>query len=220
MIGRLTGFVAVIENDQCLIDVQGVGYVVFASTRTLSQLKQPPEVTQLLIETIIREDAFQLYGFMTYEERAWFRLLITVQGVGAKAALAILSVSSPVALYQALQMGDKSVFTQASGVGPRIAARLLTELKEKIDKIPGLVGAGEKLSFQAPSSPKSKEGAELSKDKQELMEHHLIEDAVMALEGLGYKRVEVWSIVQNILSQEGVLALDEVIRLSLKALAR
>lgn len=222
MIGQLTGFVTFIEHDHCLIDVQGVGYLVFASTRTLSQLNPPPEVTKILIETHVREDAIQLFGFITPQERAWFRLLTTVQGVGSKAALAILSVSSPIALYQGVQMNDKSVFTQASGIGPKIAARLLVELKGKIEKIPDLIGGGEKLSFQ-PVAPQQKNHKEA--DSHEAFHHQMIEDAVMALEGLGFKRSEAWPIVQNILTrkeniEEETISLDDLIRQSLKELAK
>lgn len=202
MIGQLTGFVGQVEADRCLVDVNGVGYVVFASTQTLSQLPKPPEIARVLIETVVREDAIQLYGFAESEEREWFRLLTTVQGVGSRVALAILSVSQPSMLLQAVNAGDKQVFTQASGVGPRLATRLLTELKPKVAKMPGLSQA-----TQAPVM-ESAPGASLEAD------------ALMALEGLGFRRVEIWPVVSRLMQEERAPSLDELIRLALKELAR
>lgn len=202
MIGQLTGFVGQIEADRCLVDVNGVGYVVFASTQTLGQLPKPPEMARVLIETVVREDAIQLYGFADSEERNWFRLLTTVQGVGSRVALAILSVSQPMTLLQAINAGDKHVFTQASGVGPRLATRLLTELKPKVAKMPGL--------SQAMQMP------EVEMTPGESLEA----DAIMALEGLGFRRVEIWPVVSRLIQEDSSLGLDQIIRLALKELAR
>ncbi|MFT8979664.1 Holliday junction branch migration protein RuvA, partial [Gluconobacter oxydans] len=127
MIGQLTGLVGQIEGERCIVDVNGVGYVVSASTRTLGALPQPPSVARVLIETIVREDAIQLFGFATTDERDWFRLLTTVQGVGAKVALAILSANSPGEILLAINAGDKGSLTRAAGVGPRLADRILSE---------------------------------------------------------------------------------------------
>ncbi|MDF7674275.1 Holliday junction branch migration protein RuvA [Acetobacteraceae bacterium ESL0709] len=202
MIGQLTGFVGQVESDRCLVDVNGVGYVVFASTQTLSQLPKPPEIARVLIETVVREDAIQLYGFAESEEREWFRLLTTVQGVGSRVALAILSVSQPMALLQAVNAGDKQVFTQASGVGPRLATRLLTELKPKVAKMPGLSHV-----MQAPVVEMAP-GASLEAD------------ALMALEGLGFRRAEIWPVVSRLIQENEAIELDQIIRLALRELAR
>ncbi|PHI97482.1 Holliday junction DNA helicase RuvA [Parasaccharibacter apium] len=212
MIGQLTGLVSHIEGDHCLIDVHGVGYVVSASTHTLGQLPRPPEVARLLVETIVREDAIQLFGFADADEQAWFRLLTTVQGVGVRVALAILSASRPALLWQAVQAEDKAVFTQAAGVGPRLATRLLTELKAKVAKMP----APASLSGQ-PLAPMSHGGGGVSGAHP----HGEVEqDALMALEGLGFKRAEAWPIVNRIIGETEGAGLDVVIRLALKELAR
>ncbi|GAJ27766.1 Holliday junction branch migration protein RuvA [Acidomonas methanolica] len=199
MIGQLTGFVGQVEADRCLIDVNGVGYVVSASTRTLSVLPTPPETARVLVETVVREDAIQLFGFATGEEREWFRLLTTVQGVGAKVALAILSVCSPGDLVMILSAGDKTGLTRAQGVGARLAERILTELRSKVAKMPG--GA-----VSAPVS--APVGASVETD------------ALLALAGLGFRRAEAWPVLSRVLAEHDGASLDAVIRLALKDLAR
>ncbi|WP_234730464.1 Holliday junction branch migration protein RuvA, partial [Acidocella facilis] len=126
MIARLRGIVDSIEDGRCVIDVNGVGYLVFCSSRTLGAL--PEGLTTLLIDMQVREDAITLYGFFTSAEREWFRLLTTVQGVGAKVALGILSALSPDQLIGAIAGQDKGALTRAPGVGPKLAIRILTEL--------------------------------------------------------------------------------------------
>lgn len=207
MIGQLTGLVGDVETDRCLVDVNGVGYVVFASTRTLGQLPHPPAVARVLIETVVREDAIQLFGFADAEERAWFRLLTTVQGVGSRVALGILSANTPSSLWQAVTAEDKVPFTQASGVGPRLATRLLTELKGKVAKMPVPVGT-------VATAP-SKSGGESTS-----VASGVERDALMALEGLGFKRSESWPIIHQTLAENEGASLDLIIRLALKELAR
>lgn len=139
MIGRLTGRYEPIEANTALIDVGGVGYVVFASARALSAWdaagRDGASVTAL-IETHVREDHIHLYGFIDVAERSWFRLLLAVQGVGAKVALAVLSVLEPDALHRAVAAGDTKAITRADGVGPKLAGRIAAELKDKMPKIP------------------------------------------------------------------------------------
>ena len=135
MIARLVGRVEGISEGSCVLDVNGVGYLVHASTRTLAALPAGATGT-LLIETHVREDAILLYGFADGAERDWFRLLITVQGVGAKLALALLSVLSPADLVGAIQSGDRASLTRVAGVGAKLAVRLLTELREKAGAMP------------------------------------------------------------------------------------
>lgn len=207
MIGQLTGLVAMVEADHCLIDVHGVGYVVFASTSTLGNLPRPPETARLLVETIVREDAIQLFGFLQAEERNWFRLLTTVQGVGVRVALAILSASRPSELVLAINAGDKTVLTQAAGVGPRLALRILTELKDKIAKTPGLAGSGEALPHRLSSGT----GVEIS---------GLQQDALSGLETLGFRRAEAWPVISRLVETHGEEGLDGIIRLALRELAR
>ena len=129
MIALLTGRIDQRDAAACIIDVGGVGYLVQASTRTLSALPNPPAIARLLIETVVREDAILLYGFTDSAERDWFRLLTTVQGVGAKVALSLLSALAPRDLIGAIAAGDRASLTRVPGVGPKLAIRLLTELR-------------------------------------------------------------------------------------------
>ncbi|GBR08840.1 Holliday junction branch migration protein RuvA [Asaia siamensis] len=201
MIGLLTGMIVSTETDRCILDVNGVGYLVSASSRTLANLPSAPEKTRLLIETVVREDAIQLFGFLASEEQEWFRLLTTVQGVGAKVALAILSVSTPGDLVLSISAGDKAMLTRAAGVGARLAERIVTELKNKVGKMPG--GGGAPLGKVAGSAVGSVEA-----------------DALQALAGLGFRRAEAWPVLSRILVDHEGASLDKVIRLALKDLAR
>ena len=199
MIAQLSGRVVLLEADRCVVDVNGVGYLVFASTRTLSALPTPPSVALVLTEMQVREDAITLYGFADSAEREWFRLLTTVQGVGAKVALNILSALSPRDLIAAIRDGDRGALTRASGVGAKLAVRLLTELREKAGAMP--VGVG-----FSPVLPPSA-GIE--------------SDAISALVNLGYRRPEVAAAVAKALERAGEGAsLDQLIRDGLKELAR
>jgi Holliday junction DNA helicase RuvA len=199
MIAQLSGRVVALEADRCVVDVNGVGYLVHASTRTLAALPQPPAVAVVLTEMQVREDAITLYGFAESAEREWFRLLTTVQGVGAKVALNILSALSPRELIAAIQAGDRGSLTRAAGVGAKLAVRLLTELREKAGAMP--VGVG----FSPVLPPSS----------------GLESDAVSALVNLGYRRPEVVTSVARSLARHGDAAtLDAIIRDGLKELAR
>jgi len=130
MIGKLTGIVDSLTEDGVILDVNGVGYLVQCPSSTLSRLTVGAHAS-LMIEMKVSEDAIRLYGFVSGEEREWFRLLQTVQSVGAKVALAILSTLSPRDLQRALALGDKAMIGRAPGVGPKLALRLTTELKDK-----------------------------------------------------------------------------------------
>src|SRR5439155_17904884 len=132
MIATLAGVVEQIEPDAAVIDVGGVGYLVFCSTRSLGRLPPPGGAARLLIETHVREDHIHLYGFIDTAERDWFRLLTTVQGVGARLALAILSAVAPEALTLAILAQDKAALARADGVGPKLAARIVNELRDKV----------------------------------------------------------------------------------------
>jgi holliday junction DNA helicase RuvA len=199
MIAQLTGRVDALSDGACVIDVGGVGYLVQASSRTLSALPQPPAVAKVLIETHVREDAIVLYGFSDTAERDWFRLLTTVQGVGGKVALAILSAMSPRDLIGAIAAGDKASLTRAQGVGPRLAIRLLTELKDKTGAMP-TSSTGVSYTPVVAATP--------------------ADDALSALINLGYRRVEAAPVVARVLERLGASAtLDMLIRDSLKDLA-
>ena len=148
MIGRLTGRVGLGDGEALIVDVAGVGYLVQASSRTAGRLENGREAT-LLVETRVREDSIALYGFADTAERDWFRHLTGVQGVGGRVALALLSALSPDELATALLAEDRKALTRAEGVGPRLAARIVNELKGKaempaatLSSIPGATGAG------------------------------------------------------------------------------
>lgn len=211
MIGQLTGLlVEQVEADRCLIDVNGVGYVVFVSNRTLSRLPRAPEVARVLIETIVREDAILLYGFADSFERDWFRLLTTVQGVGVRMALSILSTLSPDEISTAIMTADKATLTRAPGVGARLAVRILTELSGKVASL------SDQVVSVIASDVKGKES--IPKTTQ------ILSDALLALESLGFRRVESQSVVVKVikrLNEEGKGSeLDLVIREALRELAR
>jgi Holliday junction DNA helicase RuvA len=199
MIGKLRGAVDSIEDQRCLIDVGGVGYLVFASTRTLGALPSPPGIASLLIETQVREDAISLYGFASGAERDWFRLLTTVQGVGAKVALGMLSALSPDQLIAAIATGDRAALTRSPGVGPKLAVRLVSELRERVGAMPS---GGALPSIVAPAA-----GA--------------VADALSALTNLGYRRPEAEAALARALAEHGENApLDVLIRAGLKGLSR
>lgn len=199
MIARLSGRVVGIEDWRCIIDVGGVGYLVHASTRTLAALPAAGEPARLLIETHVRDDAILLYGFVDSAERDWFRLLTTVQGVGAKVALSVLSALPPADLTAAILAGDKAAITQAPGVGARLAVRLLTELRDKVGAL------AETLAGPAAAAPAGS---------------GLPADALSALVHLGYRRHEAQPAVARAVARLGDGApLDAVIRDSLRELS-
>ncbi len=201
MIAKLTGRVDTLESDRCVIDVGGVGYLVFASTRTLAALPRPPAVAQVLVETQVREDAIALYGFLDAAEREWFRMLTAVQGVGSRLALNILSAFSPLELAGVIRAGDAKALTRAQGVGSRLAARLLNELKNRVETLEIPVGSGSAL---APSPAFGK----------------LEEDAISVLVNLGYRRGEAAPVLREVLQRLGPEApLQEAIRATLRELA-
>ena len=199
MIARLTGRIDGIEADRCIVDVGGVGYLVLASTRTLAALPSGGQAS-VLIEMQVREDAISLFGFADSAERDWFRLLTTVQGVGAKVALGILSALSPAELIAAIQAGDRGSLTRAPGVGPKLAVRLLTELREKAGAMPSGVGF-------SPILPAAGGGP--------------LQDALSAMINLGYRRPEAQAALARVSDRLGPDAdLDALIRDALKELAR
>jgi holliday junction DNA helicase RuvA len=186
MIGKLKGVVDSVNEENLVLDVSGVGYLVSASARTLRALPAVGEVAELLIETHVREDAIRLYGFLDAQEREWFRLLQSVQGVGAKVALGILGALSADALSAAIAKQDKAMMARAPGVGPKLAARLVLELK---DKAPAL-GAADFVGAHAANerAPKLTRAAE---------------DAVLALVGLGYAHPQAAAAVARISADLG-----------------
>lgn len=208
MIGKLTGILDSVQGDTAIIDVGGVGYIVHAAGRTLQRLGASGTGVSLLIETQVREDAINLFGFLDQAERDWFRLLLTVQGVGAKVGLAILGTLSPDDLATAIAAQDKTAVTRAPGVGPKLAARIVAELKDKV----GGLSLGTAALAKAAAGGKAGEGKAASS---------LIEDAVSALVNLGYRRAEAFTAVAKANQAATQPAtLDQLIRSGLKELSQ
>jgi holliday junction DNA helicase RuvA len=203
MIARLTGLVEQLGLDSAVIDVGGVGYLAFCSTRTIGKLPSGHGSVSLLIETHVREDHIHLYGFIDHAERDWFRQLTTVQGVGARLALAILSVLSPEELALAILDQDKAALSRADGVGPRLAARIVNELR---DKVGGLAAAATTPPPNAPAADRQPGPAG---------------DAISALVNLGYRRADASGAVAVASRRLGEAAdLSALIRGGLQELAR
>lgn len=204
MIASLKGILDSAGNDWAVVDVGGVGYLVFCSARTLTKLPKRGEAVRLLTVTHVREDHIHLYGFLESAERDWFGLLTTVQGVGARMAMAILSVLSPAQLVQAIAAQDKAAISRANGVGPKLAARIASELKEKAGRIMLGEVAHAAASLEGDDTPA----------------RPVPEDAVSALVNLGYGRSEAFGAVAQAARQLGDKApLEDVIRAGLRELA-
>jgi holliday junction DNA helicase RuvA len=184
MIAKLSGTIDSIGPDGAVIDVGGVGYLAFCSTRTLGRLPPSGGAVRLFVETHVREDHIHLYGFIDAGERDWFRLLTTVQGVGARLALAVLSAIAPEALMLAIATQDRMALARADGVGPRLAARIVNELRDKVGDLGG-GPAGLAAPFGSPASvPAGVAGVTGA-----------IADAVSALENLNIARAEAYGAV-------------------------
>lgn len=196
MIAMLAGRVDQVGTDNLVLDVNGVGYQVFCSAHSLAKAPARGEPLRLFIETHVREDHIHLYGFLDEAERAWFRLLLSVQGVGARIAMAILGTLAPAELAMAIVAQDRASITRADGVGPKLASRILTELK---DKAAGLV------PITVAAAPG--DGATA--------------DAVSALVNLGYPRGDAYGAVAEAARRLGPAArLDALIRAGLRELGR
>jgi len=196
MIAKLYGLLDSLYDGFLILNVSGVGYRVFCSSRTLGKLPSVGEAVTLFIETQVREDHIHLFGFIDQAEKEWFNVLTNVQGVGAKVALAILSALKPDDLQMALSLGDAKALTNASGVGPKLASRIVSELKGKTT----LVG----VSF----------------DVSEPTSSGVLTEAVSALVNLGYGRSDAGMVVAAILKQNDKIEVGELIRLSLKEIGR
>ncbi len=204
MIGKLKGIVEEYGDDYVLLDVQGVCYLAFCSSRSLSSLPNIGEAASLFIEMVVREDFIKLYGFATQSEKAWFSTLISVQGVGAKVGLAILSTLSPSEIASAIALQDKSMMGRANGVGSKLAMRIVSELKGKIPDM-GAIDAGA-LGLQNAIG----EGATPSN----------IADALSALSNLGYSSAQASGVLAKIIAKEGDdIEVAKLIRLGLKELS-
>ena len=200
MIAKLRGIVEEIGQDEVIIDVNGVGYLVFCSSRTISKINKINASVSLFIVTHVREDHIHLYGFNDKLEKEWFNLLMTVQGVGAKVGLAILGVLSPAQISSILMLRDKAALSQAQGVGPRLAERIITELKDKFVNLSSI-----------PS-------ADVSGDSR--VNEATITDAVSALVNLGYRHTDAFEAVSKAVHGFDVdVGVEELVRSALKELS-
>lgn len=202
MIAKLTGIIDSIGRDYAIIDVGGVGYFVRCSTRTLAVLPAAGATTSIAVQTVVRDDAIDLFGFADPVERDWFRLLTTVQGVGPKVALSLQSTLSGNDIATAIDMGDSAMLTRADGVGPKLATRLVNELKDKTASIGAIASAPAAVANGA--MPLVGQAAA---------------DAVSALINLGYRRAEAQSAVGRAMKKLGPAAqLEALIPAGLKEL--
>ena len=206
MIGKLRGNIDQVNDDRCIIDVNGVGYLVFISHKTAQFFRQNQTnlAITLVIETIVKEDAIELYGFVHEIEKIWFLELMKVQGVGAKMAQKILSALTIEELAKALTVGDIKSFNNISGIGPKMASRLTTELKESAKKL----GINVSLDFNE------------NLNNQSFSSNQIISDAVSALENLGYKKHDCLKIINYVFSQDEKITLENLITQSLRELSK
>ena len=205
MIGKLKGLIDGYGEDYVILDVGGVGYQVHCSARTLQALPAPGEAAVLSIETYVREDQIKLFGFRSDVEREWFRLLQTVQGVGAKVALAVLGTLPPSDLANAIALRDKAAVTRTPGVGPKVAERVVTELKDKAPAYADLDPAVVRLSGQV----------------DERRAPQPVSDAVSALVNLGYGQPQAAAAIAAAAREAGEGSdTARLIRLGLKELGR
>lgn len=220
MIAKLRGMVDTIGEDYFIIDVNGVGYLVYASAKTLARL-HVGEATSVLTETVVREDSITLFGFVSALEKEWFITLTKVQGVGAKVCLSILSALTPLQLAQAISAQDKASFTRANGVGPKLAARIVTELKDKIVTIP-VAATTSAADIEKELNMDVDQEVNAYEDSLVAMESNSAnsEDAISALVNLGYQRMEAYRAVNKVQSENPNADVSELIRLSLKEFAK
>jgi holliday junction DNA helicase RuvA len=205
MIGKLKGLIDSYGDDFVIIDVNGVGYVAFCSGRTLQSLPRPGEAAALAIETYVREDQIKLFGFATDTERDWFRILLNVQGVGTKVALALLSTFKPADLATAIALKDVAAITRTPGVGKKLAERMVLDLKDKAPAFGSVDPAVMKLQG----------------DIEEKRAPQPAREAISALVNLGYPQVQAATAVASAMRIAGDDAKTEgLIRLALKEMAK
>lgn len=213
MIAHLSGTLAQKTLSHAVIDVGGVGYLVTATARTLTAIGDVGGTVKLLTEMIVREDSMTLFGFSSVHEKETFLLLQTVQGVGAKAAIAILSTLAPSEVEEAIMAGDKAMITRADGIGPKIATRIVNELAEKLGKLKALAIAPA-AGAMAASSPAS------AADGGEGQSQLAMNDALSALVNLGYARAEAWAVLRDMIASDADRDSAALIGAALKELGK
>ena len=223
MIGKLSGRIDYKADDHILLDVKGVGYIVYCSDRTLMSLPSVGEAVALYTDLLVREDLLQLFGFTSLVEKEWHRLLMTVQGVGAKASMAILGALGPDGVSRAIALGDWNAVKAAKGIGPKTAQRVVLDLKDKAPSVMAMSGRGGNLQPVAldaddavidviePSAPKPKKTASAASNAQA--------EALSALTNLGYSPSDAASAVATALGEDAALETSGLIRAALRLLA-
>lgn len=208
MIGKLKGKIDSIFDDRLILDVNGVGYNVYASSKTLADLQtKKNEQISLLIETIVREDHIHLYGFANDVEQIWFNELCKVSGVGSKVGLKILGFLSVNEIVVALNSGDKAAFSRVPGIGPKLALRIVSELKDSGKKIAG------DFTVSSSVTEKSAKFTENNNSK-------ILPDSISALENLGYRRSEIYPIVSSQVNENPNITLETLITNSLRLISK
>ncbi|WP_410217760.1 Holliday junction branch migration protein RuvA [Paracoccus sp. (in: a-proteobacteria)] len=236
MIGRIAGVILHRARDQVLIDVRGVGYIIHVSDRTAAGLPPVGQAAALYTELLVREDLLQLFGFPTMLEKEWHRLLTSVQGVGAKVSLAILGTLGPEGLGRAIALGDWASVRKANGVGPKLAQRIVLELKDKAPSVMALGGAltvdagdvaaggdadepGIEPGPSAASARGSIPRAEAFQPSAGALAGQAMADALSALTNLGYGSSEAATAVAEAQAREPAAAMPALIRAALRLLA-
>ena len=220
MIGRLRGRVDYKAHDHFLLDVSGVGYLIFCSERTLSEIPGNGEFTTIYTDLLVREDLLQIFGFLSQVEKEWYRLLMSVQGVGAKASLAILSALGEDGVSRAIALGDWTSVKSAKGIGPKTAQRVVNELKDKaahvMSLVPHKVGNQEEKVSDADIIERIDGNPSIN---LAISNNSAQADALSALQNLGYTPSDAAAAVAKILNQSSDLSTEELIRSSLKMLS-
>lgn len=220
MIGRLRGRVDYKAQDHFLLDVSGVGYLIFCSERTLSEIPGNGEFTTIYTDLLVREDLLQIFGFLSQVEKEWYRLLMSVQGVGAKASLAILSALGEDGVSRAIALGDWTSVKSAKGIGPKTAQRVVNELKDKaahvMSLVPHKVGNQEEKVSDADIIETIDGNPSIN---LAISNNSAQADALSALHNLGYTPSDAAAAVAKILNQSSDLSTEELIRSSLKMLS-
>ena len=220
MIGRLRGRVDYKAHDHFLLDVSGVGYLIFCSERTLSEIPGNGEFTTIYTDLLVREDLLQIFGFLSQVEKEWYRLLMSVQGVGAKASLAILSALGEDGVSRAIALGDWTSVKSAKGIGPKTAQRVVNELKDKaahvMSLVPHKIGNQEEKVSDADIIERIDDNPSIN---LAISNNSAQADALSALQNLGYTPSDAAAAVAKVLNQSSDLSTEELIRSSLKMLS-
>ena len=222
MIGKLSGRIEYRTEDHILLDVRGVGYLIYCSERTLMALPSVGQVVALYTDMVVRDDLMQLFGFLSLVEKEWHRLLLTVQGVGAKASLAILGALGPNGVSRAIAMGDWNTVKAARGIGPKTAQRVVNELKDKAPKVMAM------LNNDSSSAPAISElddviqpiASSVTEVAPNLVSNASAQaDAMSALSNLGYGPGDAAAAVVKAMTEDNMLDAAGLIRAALKLLA-